>query len=124
MTPMDDLLLGYALNALDPADRRAVEVRLCDDPAARRRLDLLRRSIAPLAADREEPEPPPGLVARTLERILPVPASVTAGLSPRRRGEKLDHRCHRLLEAPCAARILSGVTGVALFRRRAGLSGL
>lgn len=81
---MDDLLLGYALNALDPADRRAVEVRLCDDPAARRRLELLRRSLAPLAADRDIPEPPPGLVARTLERILPV----AAGFSPRGRGLK------------------------------------
>src|SRR5689334_1011042 len=81
---MDDLLLGYALNALDPADRRSVEARLCDDPVARRRLELLRRSLAPLAADRDNPEPPPGLVARTLERILPL----AAGFSPRGRGLK------------------------------------
>jgi hypothetical protein len=69
---MDDLLLGYALNALDPPERRSVEAQLCGDPDARRRLDLVRRSLAPLAADREEPEPPPGLVARTLARITAV----------------------------------------------------
>src|SRR5436309_2592869 len=66
---MDDLLTGYLLDALDPADRRAVEARLCDDPAARRKLVLLRQSLAPLAADRGDPDPPPGLVARTLARV-------------------------------------------------------
>lgn len=67
---MDDLLLGYLINALDPTDRRTVEARLCDDPAARRRLELLRRSVAPLATDREDPEPPPGLASRTLTRVF------------------------------------------------------
>jgi len=80
---MDDLLLGYALNALDPADRRAVEVRLCDDPTARRRLDLLRKSLAPLAADREEPEPPPGLVARTLALVTGFKGQVPGVGKPR-----------------------------------------
>jgi hypothetical protein len=85
---MDDLLLGYALNALDPLERRSVEARLCDDPTARRRLDLLRGSLSPLAADREHPEPPAGLASRTIARVMSLPATVAAGFSPRRHGLK------------------------------------
>jgi prepilin-type processing-associated H-X9-DG protein len=66
---MDDDLIGYLLNALPPDERRAVEVRLRHDADARARLARLRRAIAPLDADAEPAEPPPGLAARTLRRV-------------------------------------------------------
>jgi len=77
---MDDLLLGYALDALDPADTAAVEARLRDDPTAAARLAHFRRALAPLAADRDGYDPPPGLAAATLARVagLDVPAAAPA----------------------------------------------
>lgn len=65
---MNDLL-GYLLNLDEPEDRVAVERRLSDDPAVRRELDLLRRGLKPLEADREAPVPPRDLVARTIARV-------------------------------------------------------
>ncbi|MBA4065212.1 MAG: hypothetical protein C0501_16160 [Isosphaera sp.] len=65
----DDDLIDYLLDALAPADRAAAEARLAADPAAAARLDRWRAALAPLAADRRHPEPPPGLVARTLDRV-------------------------------------------------------
>ena len=38
---MDDLLLGYLLKALDPAEQREVEAHLCTHPEARSRLAVL-----------------------------------------------------------------------------------
>src|SRR5262249_30444470 len=66
---MDATLLGYLLNALDPAEHRAVERRLEADPAARERLEALRPALEPLALDQGEPEPPPPLAAPPLARI-------------------------------------------------------
>ncbi|MCC6417753.1 MAG: hypothetical protein IT429_05840 [Gemmataceae bacterium] len=80
-TTMDENLLGYLLNALDPADHQAVEAQLEADPAARQRLEVLRRALEPLAADRAQPEPPAGLVVRTL-------------------GHVAEHACRRLPHAP------------------------
>jgi prepilin-type processing-associated H-X9-DG protein len=50
-------------------------------PELRSRLDLLERSLAPLAADREQPEPRPGLVLSTLARIA-------------------EYQCRKLPDAP------------------------
>src|SRR5213594_4362765 len=72
MHPMDDNLVGYLLDALDPEARRAVDDYLRSHPAARTRLDRLRRLLQPLAADREPPEPPPHLVPATLRRVAAV----------------------------------------------------
>jgi prepilin-type processing-associated H-X9-DG protein len=66
---MDENLVGYLLNALDPDARQQVEHDLDSDPEAGRRLELLRQALAPLAADRENIEPPPGLAGRTLARV-------------------------------------------------------
>jgi prepilin-type processing-associated H-X9-DG protein len=65
---MDENLVGYLLNALDPETCRRVEVQLRANPEARRRLALLRQALEPLSADSEE-EPPPGLGVRTLAHI-------------------------------------------------------
>ncbi len=86
---MEEHLVGYLLNALEPDEHRAVAAYLDANPAARDRLDTLRHVLEPLAADRAEMEPPPDLVVRTLGRIaehcchdLPRAPTVSLGRSP------------------------------------------
>jgi prepilin-type processing-associated H-X9-DG protein len=66
---MDENLIGYLLDALDPETQREVEAYLHRDPRGRQRLAELRQALAPLAADRDTIEPPPTLVVRTLARV-------------------------------------------------------
>lgn len=66
---MDENLVGYLLKALDAETQREVEASLWKSPELRTRLQLLERSLAPLDADREAPEPGAGLVLSTLARI-------------------------------------------------------
>jgi prepilin-type processing-associated H-X9-DG protein len=66
---MDDNLVGYALNALDPETHREVEAYLQSNPEARRRLEVLRNAVDPLALDAGDVEPPPALSIRTLGRV-------------------------------------------------------
>ena len=66
---MDDHLIGYLLNSLDPVTHHRVEAYLQAHPDARARLDLLEQALAPLAEDEDPPAPPPGLVLATLTRI-------------------------------------------------------
>jgi prepilin-type processing-associated H-X9-DG protein len=66
---MDDLYLGYLLNALTPAEKAAVESHLRTHPADEAKLEGLRRVLRPLEADRDDIVPPPGLVAATLARV-------------------------------------------------------
>src|SRR5215831_4326792 len=69
MHPMDENLVGYLLNALDDDVRRGVESYLRTHPEARHKLARLRERLAPLAADRDTIEPPPGLARATLARV-------------------------------------------------------
>lgn len=62
---MKEQLIGYLLDALDPEEQRQVEAQLDRDPQLKRNLDLLSRSLWPLAADKERYEPPSGLAERT-----------------------------------------------------------
>lgn len=64
-----DTLLGYALNALEPAEQDTVRAQLADDPAAQRQLARIQKLLAPLAVDREHPAPPANLVTSTLARL-------------------------------------------------------
>lgn len=66
---MDELLIGYALDALDEPAQRQVEAYLAQNPKARERLALLEQSLAPLAADEYPVEAPDRLVERTLARV-------------------------------------------------------
>jgi len=66
---MDENLVGYLLKALDADTQTQVERHLARDAAARRRLQLLRQAVDPLAADAEAPEPPPDLWLRTVRRV-------------------------------------------------------
>jgi hypothetical protein len=78
---MDEDLVGYVLDALDPDARQEVETRLEEQPQARARLERLRRVLEPLAADAEAGEPPAGLALSALARIA-------------------EYRCRRLPDAP------------------------
>ena len=66
---MDENLIGYLLNALDDPSRREVEKHLRQNPEAQGRLELLQDMMEPLAADRENEEPPTGLRIQTLARV-------------------------------------------------------
>jgi hypothetical protein len=66
---MDDILVGYLLNALEADEMRAVEDRLDRDVHLRDRLVVLRKTLEPLALDADAPEPPPRLVVGTLAGI-------------------------------------------------------
>ena len=80
----DDDLIGFLCDALEARERAAVEARLRSDPALAARLERLRTALAPLEADRDPPEPPPGLALRTLARVAahlaaPGPARPSVG---------------------------------------------
>ncbi len=66
---MRENLIGYLLNALEPSEQALVEAHLSRDPQLKHELDLLSRSLQPLAADRAEHVPPVGLATRTCEFI-------------------------------------------------------
>ena len=64
-----DLLIGYLLGALEPAEHEAVETHLAKDPELRRALAVLRKALEPLDAARQDFPPPAGLAARTNQYI-------------------------------------------------------
>ena len=83
---MDENLIGYLLDALEPDERRAVEARLRSDPRTRARLATLRRALLPLEADTEAFDD-------KMERL-------TAELSEQmKQGQKLDAEIKRSLES-------------------------
>lgn len=66
---MEEHLVEYALGTLDPVTTARVRGYLDAHPAARERLALIQRALAPLADDAAAPEPPPDLVHATLARV-------------------------------------------------------
>src|SRR5262249_11471742 len=66
---MKENYVGYLLGALDPATHLEVEKHVGAHPEAQRDLDLLRRGMAPLEADKDDIPSPPDLVMRTLARV-------------------------------------------------------
>ena len=50
---MREQLIGYLLSALEPDEHQIVEAQLSRDPQLKRELELLSRSLQPLACDRE-----------------------------------------------------------------------
>src|SRR5271157_1068632 len=69
MKAMDENLIGYLLQALDPDEQRETEHHLRDNPEAQKNLAMLRRALEPLSADAEGFEPPADLSVRTLARL-------------------------------------------------------
>lgn len=64
-----DDLIGYVLDASDPAEHAAIEQRLERDPKLRQRVEEIRQTLVPLAAD--DPIPvPEGLAERTIAFVF------------------------------------------------------
>jgi prepilin-type processing-associated H-X9-DG protein len=97
---MDENLVGYLLNCLDPDEQAQVEEHLRRHPEERDRVERLRLALAPLSADDDELEPPSGLAVRTLARVAevhcrklpPAPPElpVTLEMPPRRGWRRID----------------------------------
>jgi hypothetical protein len=96
---MEEHLVGYLLNGLDPVTHQRVEAYLHTHPEARARLALLEEALAPLAEDTEDSEPPSHLALATLSRIsehrcaLPVaprPTLYQRAVPPRRMARPID----------------------------------
>jgi prepilin-type processing-associated H-X9-DG protein len=66
---MEELFLGYLLNALDERGTREVEAYLQAHPEARQKLALLQEALEPLGADKDAPAQPQQLAERTLARV-------------------------------------------------------
>ncbi len=109
--PIDDLLVGYLLDALDEATLLEVDAYLCSSPTARARLERLRDALLPLESDRATPPAPPGLVTRTLTRVLgKAPALPVAPRLPGRSATPQNR--WRRADALVAAVLLVLVAGV------------
>jgi hypothetical protein len=66
---MDENLVGYLLDALDPDERQQVQARLNARPELRMQMERLQRALEPLATDAEPLTAPPGLALSALARI-------------------------------------------------------
>jgi hypothetical protein len=80
---MDQNLIGYVLNCLDADEQLQVEQHLSHSPDERDQVERLRLALAPLAADVDDVEPPPGLAVRTIACVA-------------------EHHCRKLPPAPPA----------------------
>ncbi len=100
---MDENLVGYLLKSLEPDEQRAVEAHLEAHPESRAKLEQLERALAPLAADAEDPEPPPGLALAALARVA-------------------EHKCRPLPAAPRPVREQPAATGWFRLRRADALA--
>ncbi len=79
-----ELLLGYLLDALDDEERLAVEKQLAADSSMRAELELLRRSLSPLASDYDDDdeEPPVDLTGKTCDYVAQASRSAPVELAP------------------------------------------
>jgi hypothetical protein len=111
---MDEHLVGYLLNTLDPVTHHRVEAHLRADPDARDRLDLLEQALAPLAEDADEP-PPPDLVLATLSRVAEYRCALPVAPRPSvHQREALPRRGGRPIDWIAAAALLFLVGGLCL----------
>ena len=83
-TGIHELTAGYALDALDPDERREYEAHLADCQHCREELASLAQTTEALAIAASGPAPPPGLRDRILEGAR-AEAQVVVPFEPRRR---------------------------------------
>jgi len=120
---MDTNFVGYLLNALEPDEQQQVEQHLKQDPAARQHLDLLRRALEPLAADKEHAEPEAGLVFRTIARVAEYrcrPQPQAPALSPPMQAERRWYRRSDILIAASVLLLVGGIGVPGLVKIRSG----
>lgn len=67
--PMDEQLLGYLLESLEPGERRRLEAELARDTALQRALEAMNDSLEPLRLAPDPPDPPAGLAQRTCQMV-------------------------------------------------------
>src|SRR5476649_586789 len=63
---MEENLVGYLLESLDPPERLRVQEYLAESPEAQTQLELLRQALVPLALDKDIFDPPADLAMRTI----------------------------------------------------------
>lgn len=68
---MNEDILGYLLDALEPEQQERIEARIADDPQFRAEVERMRRLLLPLAAD-DHIAPPPNLADRTIASMREV----------------------------------------------------
>jgi prepilin-type processing-associated H-X9-DG protein len=102
---MDQDLLGYLLNALEPHEHKRVAAYLRAHPEAQARLEALRSTLEPLKWDPPE-TPPADLSARTLAKLVPLPLAATKAASWGFRPSR------RMIEVAVAASVLLAAVGV------------
>lgn len=98
---VQEQLLGYLIGALDEPEQRRIERRLQTDPHWQAELDAVRESLRPLQLARQTCSPPPGLAARTCQKLAllaPPAAEPIAQASACRRGAWW--RARRMSPAP------------------------
>lgn len=118
---MEELFIGYLLNALDERGMREVDAHLHANPEAQRKLALLRLALEPLAADQEAPAPRPQLAERTLAKVAehicaagrPASALPQAPSLPRQAGSG-GRSWWRRADILVAASLLIAAVGIAL----------
>ena len=114
---MNDNLLGYLLNALEPDEHRQVEEYLHTHPDAAAKVERLRQTLAPLSADAEPPVPPPSLAIGTFALIAEVqcrPPLPPAPPVPKPTNARFHHRLAlgRRPDLVLAASLLILITGL------------
>lgn len=110
---MNDNLIGYLLNALDPAEREAFEAEVRKQPKLKSEIESLARFLKPLEADREQLETPKGLFINTLAKIAEhrcpsLPYAPTLPLRPVH-GNRSWFRKVDLLAAACLLVVVGGL---------------
>jgi len=75
---MRDELVGYAIDALEPHEKAALEAQLARDPGLQRDLEIVRRSLLLVECDRQHFDPPTGLAQRTCQFVA-LQANTTIG---------------------------------------------
>ena len=80
--PLQEQLLGHLLGALEESEETQLAARLQSDPEARGELARVRSRLEILELGRYDFTPPPGLAARTCERVAAQAGSTSV---PRRR---------------------------------------
>jgi hypothetical protein len=111
---MDEKLVGYLLNSLDPDAQRQVEEYLRAQPDEAAKVDRLRQALAPLAA---VADPPGSLVPDTLARIAeyqcqPLPPAPKPLPADRRPGDWPLPRRVDVLVAAAVLLLLAGLGAV------------
>jgi hypothetical protein len=113
---MDENLVGYLLKSLESDEQHAVEAHLEAHPESRAKLELLERALAPLTADAEDPEPPPGLTLGALARVAEYKCRPVAPAAPPPRSQVAATSWPRVrrADALAAAALLVIVGGLTL----------